>query len=98
MPESSNQVLKILTAPPATADTDIMATNWSDMISRLESAINARLDGNAVEEYTIRGRNVKYAPLSDLREILSWAKAEQSRANSGGPFAVGVPGRPGGTG
>lgn len=74
-----------------------MATDYQGIIDRLETAILNRLEGGAVAEYTIRGRNVRYASLEELRDLLDWAKRRLAVVNArGGPFAYGVPGRAGG--
>lgn len=72
-----------------------MATDYAGIAERIETAIANRLEGGAVEEYTIRGRNLRYASLTELRDLLDWAKRGM-RAASGGPFVYGVPGRAGG--
>lgn len=72
-----------------------MATNWSAMLVRIDNAISARVDGGVVDEYDVRGVNLKYATIGELTKLRDWV-SRKSAASKGGPFAYGVPGRSGG--
>ena len=72
-----------------------MATDWAAVVSRIDTAIEARIAGGAVEEYEIRGRSVKYSTLKELRELRDWA-ARKLAATKGAPFVYGLPRRAGG--
>ena len=53
-----------------------------EMLENVENAINARLTGGAVQSYSIGGRNIQYAPLSDLYKLRDQLRREI--AGSGG--------------
>ena len=45
------------------------APTKQEMLDNLETAINARMMGGAVQSYSINGRNIQYMPLTELRQI-----------------------------
>lgn len=72
------------------------AVDFDSMIELLQDAIRVRLEGGAVAEHVIRGRNIRYESLDSLRQILQWALNQKARQRGGGPFVYAVPGRAGG--
>ena len=70
-------------------------TDWAATIARIDSAIQTRIDGGVVDEYSIRGRSVRYATLKELRDLRDWA-ARKLAATKGAPFVYAVPRRAGG--
>lgn len=72
-----------------------MATDWASIIARIDSAIATRIDGGLVDEYKIRGREIRYASLPELQDLRDWA-ARKLASTKGAPFAYGVPRRAGG--
>ena len=58
---------------------------------KVQAAINTRLDGGAVESYSIDGRNLKYVSLNDLFAMRNKLTREVEIATSGGlPVAYAV--------
>ena len=57
-----------------------MATK-EEMLTNVESAIDAKMKGGAVESYSINGRNIKYMNLSELIKWRNQLKAEISSEN-----------------
>ncbi len=45
-----------------------MATK-QEMLENVESAINARMMGGAVQSYSINNRNIQYMTLTELRQM-----------------------------
>lgn len=58
-----------------------MATK-QEMLDNVENAINARVNGGAVQAYSIGGRNIQYIPLPDLMKLRDQLRREI--AGSGG--------------
>ncbi|MDD5736671.1 MAG: hypothetical protein PHH20_00075 [Candidatus Omnitrophica bacterium] len=58
------------------------APTKQEMLENVEIAINARISGGAVQAYSIGGRNLQYAPLSDLYKLRDQLRREIS--GSGG--------------
>ena len=58
-----------------------MATK-QEMLDNVDNAINARLNGGAVQAYSIGGRNIQYSPLSELMKLRDQLRREV--ATSGG--------------
>jgi len=59
-----------------------MATT-QEMLDAVNSAINARLTGGAVQSYTISGRNIQYIPLSELKELKKELQAQLASEKGG---------------
>jgi hypothetical protein len=51
-------------------------------LDKVEAAISARLTGNAVVEYEINGRKLKYVPLPDLTQLRDTLKKDLFRAQN----------------
>ena len=64
----------------------------SDLLDKVEAAIDRRLDGGAVDSYAIRGRNLKYVGLNDLFRLRDQLRREvESAGQTGGlPVIYGV--------
>ena len=45
------------------------APTKQEMLDNLETAINARMLGGAVQSYSINGRNIQYMTLTELRQM-----------------------------
>jgi hypothetical protein len=58
-------------------------------LDKVNAAIDARLTGNAVVEYEINGRKLKYVPLPDLTALRDTLKKELFRAQSAERVAMG---------
>ncbi len=58
------------------------APTKQEMLENLETAINARMLGGAVQSYSINGRNIQYMNLTELRQLRKDLMAEIS-AQSG---------------
>lgn len=57
-----------------------MATS-QEMLTAVETAIYARLNGGAVQSYSIGGRNIQYASLTELYKLRDRFKKEVNAAN-----------------
>lgn len=53
-----------------------MATTAEDMLTAVEAAITARLNGGAVQSYSIDGRNLQYVSLTELYTLRTKLKGE----------------------
>ena len=53
-----------------------------EMLANVETAINARMTGGAVQSYSIGGRNLQYITLSELIKLRDKLKQEVLSANS----------------
>ena len=63
----------------------------SALLDKVEAAIDARLDGGAVDSYAIRGRNLKYVGLTDLFALRDQLRREvETIATPGLPVMYGV--------
>jgi len=60
----------------------VAAPTKQEMLDNVETAINARLTGGAVQSYSIGGRNLQYIPLQDLYKLRDQLRREIS--GSGG--------------
>jgi hypothetical protein len=58
-------------------------------LDKVNAAISARLTGNAVVEYEINGRRLKYVPLPDLTQLRDTLKKELFRAQNAALSAKG---------
>lgn len=68
-----------------------MALDPTTLLDKVEAAITARLDGGSVEEYSIRGRHLKYCSLDELFRLRDALRREVEATKSGGlPFGYGV--------
>jgi hypothetical protein len=47
-----------------------------EMLDNVETAINARITGGAVQSYSIGGRNLQYIPLQDLYKLRDQLRRE----------------------
>jgi len=63
-----------------------------EMLDNVETAINARITGGAVQSYSIGGRNLQYIPLQDLYKLRDQLRREI--AGSGGATTYVSFGRP----
>ena len=63
-----------------------------EMLDNVETAINARITGGAVQSYSIGGRNLQYIPLQDLYKLRDQPRREI--AGSGGATTYVSFGRP----
>lgn len=57
-----------------------MATT-QELLTAVETAIEARLNGGAVQAYTIGGRNIQYITLSELYKLRTQLKKEVNASN-----------------
>ena len=53
----------------------------SDLLTAVEAAISARLNGGAVESYGIEGYNLRYASLEQLMKLRDKFRLEVDRAS-----------------
>ncbi len=68
-----------------------MAADPAALLTKVEAAIDARLEGGAVDSYSIDGRNLKYVSLTDLFAMRRKLAREVEVAASGGlPVGYGV--------
>lgn len=65
-----------------------MPLSPSALFDQVEAAIQTRLNGGAVEDYTIRGRHLKYTSLTDLFTLRDQLRRE-TEAGTAGPFGAG---------
>ena len=68
------------------------APTKQEMLENVETAINARISGGAVQSYSIGGRNLQYIPLQDLYKLRDQLRREI--ASSGGTTTYVSFGRP----
>ena len=47
-----------------------------EMLENVENAINARVNGGAVQSYSIGGRNIQYIPLPELMKLRDQLRRE----------------------
>ena len=66
-----------------------MATAAS-LLVKVEAAIEARLDGGAVDSYSIRGRSLEYMDIGDLFKLRDQLRREVESLDIGLPVAYGV--------
>ena len=68
-----------------------MAADPAALLTKVEAAIDARLDGGAVDFYSIDGRNLKYVSLTDLFAMRrKLAREVETLAAGGLPVAYAV--------
>lgn len=60
-----------------------MAVTVQTMLDNVETAINARLTGGAVQSYTIGGRNIQYCSLKELYDIRALLRRELNSSAPG---------------
>ena len=53
-----------------------MAPTKQEMLDNLDTAINARMTGGAVQSYSIGGRNLQYISLSELLKLRDQLRRE----------------------
>jgi len=53
-----------------------VAPTKQEMLDSLETAINARMTGGAVQSYSIGGRNLQYISLSELLKLRDQLRKE----------------------
>ncbi len=63
----------------ATVTTTVAATN-AEMLVKVNEAITNRLNGGAVQSYSIKGRNIQYITLAELYDLRSKLQTEISNA------------------
>ena len=63
-----------------------MATK-QEMLDNVDNAINARLNGGAVQAYSIGGRNIQYIPLSELMKLRDQLRREVSTSGGSTTYA-----------
>lgn len=72
-----------------------MATDYDTLIAKAEAALAAKLDGGAIDEYFIRGRNIRYMTVEAITDLITWLKRQKQLASTpGAPLAYGIPMRP----
>jgi len=54
----------------------------SELLDLVKTAIQARLNGGAVESYTVKNRNLRYTPLPELYKLKQ--ELERAVATEGG--------------
>ncbi len=59
-----------------------MATT-SEMLEQVKGAISARLNGGAVDSYSISGRNIQYMPMQDLLALKRDLEKQFAAENGG---------------
>lgn len=65
-----------------------MAVSKQTLLDKVESAIESRLSGGAVQSYSIGGRNLQYITLEELRKLRDQLKREiASESGSGRTYA-----------
>ena len=63
----------------------------ASLLALVEAAIEARLNGGAVESYAIRGRNLKYVPMVELMQMRTDLRREANTPSGDGlPVGYGV--------
>jgi hypothetical protein len=67
-----------------------MALDPTTLLDKVEAAITARLDGGAIEEYSIRGRHLKYCSLDELMALRADLRREVEGNKTGLPLVYGV--------
>lgn len=63
------------------------APTKQEMLANVETAINARMSGGAVQSYSIGGRNLQYINLSELIKLRDKLRQEVSSIGSRTSFA-----------
>ena len=63
------------------------APTKQEMLDNVETAINARMSGGAVQSYSIGGRNLQYINLSELIKLRDVLRQEVSSVASRTSFA-----------
>ena len=69
-----------------------MSVSKQEMLDNVENAINARVNGGAVQAYSISGRNIQYIPLPELMKLRDQLRREI--ATSGGTTTYATFGSP----
>lgn len=62
----------------------------ADLLVKVEAAIVVRLDGGAVDSYSIRGRSLSYMNITDLFALRDQLRREVEGEKIGLPVAYGV--------
>jgi hypothetical protein len=63
------QLIALNQATPITSVEEITETDAATLLAAVEQAIAARVNGGAVQSYSIGGRNLQYVSLTELREM-----------------------------
>ena len=58
-----------------------------EMLENVETAINARMTGGAVQSYSIGGRNLQYITLAELIKLRDTLRQEIAAGNSRTSYA-----------
>lgn len=66
-----------------------MATS-AELLVLVEAAIETRLSGGAVQSYSIRGRQLQYMSLQELRNFRDQLRREVSAEGHGLPLGYGI--------
>lgn len=65
-------------------------SDTQQMLDAINEAIKARASGGAVQEYSIKGRSLKYAPITELIALRNQLKMEVSREKAASSIAQGL--------
>jgi hypothetical protein len=63
------------------------APTKQEMLEAVESAIIARMNGGAVQSYSIAGRNIQYCSLDELRRLRDQLRQEIAGQKSSTTYA-----------
>jgi hypothetical protein len=63
------------------------APTKQEMLENVETAINARMAGGAVQSYSINGRNLQYVSLTELIKLRETLRQEIASGNSRTSYA-----------
>ncbi len=58
-----------------------------EMLKNVDAAINARMEGGAVQSYSIGGRNLQYISLAELIKLRSQLRQEIAAGSSRSTYA-----------
>lgn len=69
-----------------------MATDPASLLAKAKTALERRLDGDLVESYSIRGRNLRFVSLESLRTLIAelQREVEGAKRSDGMPFGYGL--------
>jgi len=65
-----------------------VAPTKQEMLDNLETAINARMTGGAVQSYSIGGRNLQYISISELIKLRDQLRKEIAGSNDTTTYAT----------
>ena len=64
-----------------------MGVTKEEMLANVETAINARLTGGAVQSYSIGGRNLQYIQMTELIKLRDQLRKEIAGRTGGTTYA-----------